>query len=114
MTKTDERRLDRIERALSPKEAVLLWMAEAHQHGSIQAYVDSLNGQPEQVFPLMRLGQQMEDSVRASVKGSGEREIEIWPKVVLAVRDAAFLYYLTSQAKWRVMEQKRANWLNIA
>jgi hypothetical protein len=114
VTRSDERELARIKAALTPKEAVLLWMAEAHDHGSIQAYCASLEDAPEHAFPLIRLPQQMEESVRTAMKGQGKQEEEIWQRVRLAVRDVSFLYYLVSQANWRVLQDKRANWLHLA
>lgn len=52
----------------------------------------------------------METAVRASMKG--KPEAEVWPAVRLAVRDAAFLYYLVSNLTFRALEHKRANWLH--
>lgn len=51
---TAERRLAKLEGALSPKAATLLWMHEAHEFGSLPAYVDWLIDQPISVAPLER------------------------------------------------------------
>ena len=55
---TAERRLAKLESALSPKAATLLWLAEAHQFGSLPAYVDWLIDQPISVAPLQRVPEQ--------------------------------------------------------
>src|SRR5579871_4086365 len=42
-----ERRLAKIEAALSPQAAVRAWMLAAHAHGSLQGYVDTLREVPD-------------------------------------------------------------------
>lgn len=111
MTAASDRRLEKIAAALTPKEAVLVWMAEAHACGSIQDYVGTLRDAPEDAFPLMRLSREMEQAARAVMPR--KPEAEIWRAVRLAVRDAGFLYYLVSHVNFRVLQQRRANWLHI-
>jgi len=55
-----KRRLDKLEGALGPKEAVLHWMDEARAFGSLPAYVTSLTDQPEAVYPFVALPAQVE------------------------------------------------------
>ena len=43
MTATKQR-IDRIEGSLTPKQAFLLWMGEAHAHGSLVEYGRALKG----------------------------------------------------------------------
>jgi len=112
MSTSTGRRLDVIETALTPREAMLAWMAEAHAFGSLQVYMASLKDAPDEAFPLLRLGRQMEASVRRSRQG--QPRDQVWTAVRMAVRDAGFLYYLFSQCNFRVLEQRRANWLHIA
>ena len=107
-----ERRLARIEAALSPQAAVLAWMIEAHAHGSLLAYVDTLRGAPDDAFPLIHLPDQVEKAIRATMRGQ-PRDV-VWREVRLAVRDTGFLYYLVSNLNWRLVEHKRANWLHVA
>ena len=52
---TAERRLAKLEGALSPKAATLLWLEEAHQFDSLPAYVAWLIDQPISVAPLDRV-----------------------------------------------------------
>jgi hypothetical protein len=49
------RRLTRLTTQLTPLQAWLVWREEAYAHGSMEAYVRSLQGQTEEVYPLYRL-----------------------------------------------------------
>jgi hypothetical protein len=104
---TTARRLDHLEDSLSPQEAVLRWLAEAHEFPTLPDYVQSLKGQPPSVFPLYRLPEEMEASVRAGLKG--EKRERIVQAVRAAVRDAAFLVYLVTQTNTCVLTEQRAN-----
>jgi len=55
---TAERRLAKLEGALSPKAAALLWLAEAQTFGSLPAYVDWLIDQPISAAPFERVPEQ--------------------------------------------------------
>ena len=57
------RRLDRLEDSLSPKEAVKHWLAEAHDFGSLPAYVGSLVGQPATAQPFVVLPSRVQHAV---------------------------------------------------
>ncbi len=69
---TNKQRLAKIETSLTPKQAVLLWMEEAHKAGSVHKYALSLKGQPDSAFPLVKLPKQVEQAVRDSMKGRRE------------------------------------------
>ncbi len=66
---TAERILAKLEGALSPKAATLLWLAEAHQFGSLPAYVGWLLDQPVEAAPLWRVPEQAETVIRAAMRG---------------------------------------------
>ena len=68
-----KRRLDKLEGALGPKEAVLHWMAEAHAFGTLPAYVGSLIGQPEAAQPFIALPAQVEQAVWMADARAGGR-----------------------------------------
>jgi hypothetical protein len=108
---TSKRRLDKLEGALSPTEAVLRWLAEAHEHPTLPEYVQSLLGQPNAAYPLYRLPEEMEISVRQGLKGQPREQIE--RAVRVAVRDAAFLVYLVTQTNHAVLAERRANSLHF-
>jgi len=107
---TTRRRLDQLDDSLSPQEAVLRWLAEAHEFPTLPDYVQSLKGQKPSVFPLYRLPEEMESSVRSSMRG--EKPGRIYAAVRTAVRDAAFLVYLVTQTNGSVLTEQRANSLN--
>lgn len=49
-------RLDKLEdHNLTPREAVIMWMREAHQFDSLLAYGFWLIEQPDDVYPLIRM-----------------------------------------------------------
>ena len=89
---TAERRLAKLEGALSPKPATLLWLAEAHQFGSLPAYVDWLIDQPISVAPLERVPEQARAAAVHGMRGQ-PREI-VREAARGAVRDAIFLVEL--------------------
>lgn len=87
-----ERRLAKLEGALSPKAAVLLWLAEAHAFPSLPAYVDWLKDQPMSAAPHVRIPEQVEAAVRASMRGAPRTDMEA--VVARAVKEAVFLVEL--------------------
>jgi hypothetical protein len=86
---TAERRLAKLEGALPPKAATLLWLAEAHQFGSLPAYVDWLIDQPISAAPLERVPKQARAAAVAALRGQ-PREV-VREAAHQAVRDAIFL-----------------------
>jgi hypothetical protein len=89
---TAERRLAKLEGALSPKAATLLWLAEAHQFRTLPAYVDWLIDQPISVAPLERVPTQARAGALEATRGrtrDAAREAAHG-----AVRDAVFLVEL--------------------
>jgi hypothetical protein len=111
MTTVGRRRIDRIQGSLTPRQAVLLWLDEASQFGTMRGYVHSLQGQPTSVFPLFRLPEQVEGSVRAAMKGQPREQLE--QGVRAGIRDVAFLYYLVIQVNGRELAERRANCLQL-
>jgi len=89
---TAERRLAKLEGALSPKAATLLWLEEAHQFGSLPAYVAWLIDQPISVAPLERVPAQVRAAALEALRGL-PREV-VRASSHQAVRDAIFLVEL--------------------
>lgn len=91
MTSTTER-LDRLEQALPPLEAVLVWLAEAHAEDDLNAYVRSIIDVPPEQMPRS----QIVDRVEAFERGrhGGGRQQDIDAAVKQAVREAVFRYEL--------------------
>jgi hypothetical protein len=103
---SSQRRLDRVEATLAPKQVVLLWMQQAHQFPSMYEYVKSLKGGPETAFPLYLLPDQVEQAIVAQMKGRPRKEIV--RAVRSAVRDTFFLFHLHQQMNRKLMEKQEA------
>jgi hypothetical protein len=86
---TAERRLAKLEGALSPKAATLLWLAEAHQFGALPAYVDWLVDQPISAAPLERVPEQARAAAVEAMRGQHRDAMREAGRA--AVRDAIFL-----------------------
>ena len=69
MTSATGRRLSKLESALLPTEAVLAWLVEAQQFPSLVDHARSIAELPVEAAPLSVIGQRVETSVRASMKG---------------------------------------------
>lgn len=89
---TAERRLAKLESALSPKAATLLWLAEAQQFGSLRAYADWLIDQPISVAPFERVPTQARASAFEAMRGQPREAAR--EAAHQAVRDATFLVEL--------------------
>ena len=63
---TAERRLAKVEAALTPTQRVLAWLDEAHAFGGLGACVDSLLDQPPEAFPFNRLARDTVAATRAA------------------------------------------------
>jgi hypothetical protein len=64
------RRVAAIEASLTPTQLVLRWLAEAHSHGSLEAYVYASLDDPPKTFPLNRLAR---EAVAGARSGSRSR-----------------------------------------
>lgn len=105
-------RLDKIQDSLTPTQAVVLWMDEAHQFPSITTYAETLLDKPEPVHPLNRMIRQVETSALKATKGM--------PRVVKdraverAIRDVTFLFYVHNGANEKFQQEWRALHLEVA
>ncbi|MFQ6030895.1 MAG: hypothetical protein ACE5Q6_25800 [Dehalococcoidia bacterium] len=100
-----KRRLAKLEGHLTPKQAALLWMNDAHQFGTMTQYADSLKGQPDSAWPIPRLCDQMEVSITQALKG--RPKVEIGQTLRQAYLDVLFLFYLHQRVNSTVMERER-------
>ena len=85
---TAERRLTKLEGALSPKAATLLWLEETQQFRSLPAYVDWLIDQPISAAPLERVPEQARAAAVEALRGQ-PRDV-VREAAHQAVRDAIF------------------------
>ena len=103
---SSRRRLKSLEGHLTPKQAVLLWMADAHhQFETMEQYLHHLQGGPYSAWPLRRLGNQMTESVGQALKGKAKDVIH--RALRMADLDVLFLYYLLIQVNGRLMEKEQ-------
>ncbi len=87
---TAERRMDRLEGGLPPKEATLLWLEDAHAHGSLLDYCAWLVDRPLAEAPLNRIRAQALTAVRQAMRGVPNEQVEAAEDQ--ANLDVAFLF----------------------
>jgi hypothetical protein len=93
---TAERRLARLESALSPTELVLRWLDEAHAHDSFVEYSRATYALGPAALPLDRLVREARAAAEAaSRRGSREKRDET---TRAAIRQTVFLFHLVLQA----------------
>jgi hypothetical protein len=102
MTSTTDRRLAKLESALSPTATVLAWLSEAQEFASSREHARSIAQLPVESAPLSVIGQRIEASVRASMKG--QPQDVVWEKVRRGVGDGAFLFCLVLQINGQTIE----------
>ena len=106
-----KRRVVGLQKSLSPQQAVLLWMEEAHRFDGMLEYAKSLLGQPLSAYPIQRLRDQAAIATRAAMRGGPRKAVE--KAEALAERDALFLFYLHQQVNHKVLDEQRGNALEI-
>jgi hypothetical protein len=109
---TAERRLAKLEGALSPKTATLLWLEEAQEFGSLPAYVDWLLDQPISAAPLERVPEQARAATLEAMRGQ-PREV-VREAAHQAVRDVIFLVELILKLNVAAEETIRIEGLRYA
>jgi hypothetical protein len=123
MTGVNDRRLQRVEAALFPTEAMALWLQGAkEEHRTLNELVASLRTQPDEAWPLVRLTHQAEVGAKARLKGyasvfaglKGQRAQFLERGGRDAVRDAATLWFLFVGANSKLMAEQRAMALLVA
>ena len=109
---TAERRLAKLEGALSPKAATLLWLAEAQEFGSLPAYVEWLIDQPISADPLERVPAQARASALEAMRGQPREAVR--EAAHRAVRDAIFGVELVLKLNVAAEETMRLSRLRYA
>jgi hypothetical protein len=89
---TAERRLEKVEAALTPTQRVLAWLDEAHTWGTLSAYVDSLLDKPPDDFPINRLAADAAAATRGALRGKPPDTVGM--AVRKAVRATVFRFQL--------------------
>jgi hypothetical protein len=88
---TAERRVAKLEGALTPTQRILAWVDEVHAYGGLSEYVDALLDQPSAAFPANRLAREAAEAVRA---GRRSRTQDVETEVLRAVRGTLFRFQL--------------------
>lgn len=111
-------RLARLEAALSPQQATLLWLADAQRFGSLTAYAASLLDEPASMLPLVAVPQQARRAVRGALRGQSrsviaEREQEAFHEalflvqLVIELERAAQSTLRRAETRWLVLWAER-------
>ncbi len=70
-----KRRVEKLRTGLTPKQAILLWLQEAHAFNAIEEYVHHLKGQPDSAAPTNKLAGQVAEGVKQTLKEQPREEI---------------------------------------
>jgi hypothetical protein len=88
---TAARRVAKLEESLTATQRVLAWLDEAHAHGGLSEYVDSLLDQPAEAYPANRLPREAAQAVGARGRS---RTADTDAVVQRAVRGTLFRFHL--------------------
>ena len=102
---TAKRRIEKLESGLTPKQAILLWLQEAHAFNSIEEYVRHLKTQPDSAAPLYKLTSQVSEGVKQTLRGRPSEEID--KAVRQAYKDVLFLFFLHQQVNGKLLSENR-------
>lgn len=111
---TSKTRLEKVSVSLSPTQALVVWMEEAHQYPTMVDYTRALLARGDSAFPLVRLPDQVGQATRAALRGQPREQVD--GAVRQAIRDACFLYHLHQQVNMRLLDHAelldvRLGWL---
>jgi hypothetical protein len=112
MTSAAARRLAKLEGALPPREAVLAWLVEAQQFPSVEDHARAIARLPVEAAPLSVIGDRIEASVRASMKGQPHDAVR--DAVRRGVGDGAFLFSLALLLNVEALEFARLEGLRAS
>jgi len=105
---TRKGRVKQLQTSLTPKQAFILWLQEAHSFNGIKEYVISLKDQPDDAAPIPRLTAQVEEAVKQRLKGRPREEID--KAVRQAYKDVLFLFFLHQQVNGKLFSEERYYW----
>ncbi len=103
-----KRRVEKLETGLTPKQAIPLWLQEAHAFENIIEYVHHLKIKPDSAAPINKLTTQVAESVRQTLKGQSQEEIN--RAMRQAYKDVLFLFFLHQQANGKLLSDNRYYW----
>jgi hypothetical protein len=111
-SETAKRRLAKLEGALSPRAAVLLWLAEAHAFPTLPAYASSLLGRPDAELPPKVIGARVEAAARVELRGLSPEAIK--EEVRKRLRNALFLLELVLKINLETLARVELEELRLA
>lgn len=106
-----DRRLAKLEATLPPREAVLYWLAEVHEHGSLDAYMAWLLHQPASRAPAIVIIERARAAARWT--HAGEPRSVVRGAEDRAVADAVFLFMLIIELERMATEMIRIGTLRL-
>jgi hypothetical protein len=65
---SQDTRLNNVEKALTPKQAVVHWLQEIEPFQNATEYVQYLRGRPESEAPITKLTDQIDKAVRKALR----------------------------------------------
>ncbi len=68
MVSNKKRRVEKLEGALTPKQAILMWLQDAHRFDTVNEYVDHQKDEPDSAWPLYQLLDQVANAVKQELK----------------------------------------------
>ena len=98
-------RVEKLDGALSPKQAMLMWLQDAHKFDTVNEYVDHLKDQPDSAWPMYQLPDQVASAVKQELKGTSWEQID--DAVRNVVREVLFLFLLQQVVNRKVGEESR-------
>jgi len=101
--KATERRLEKVEASLTPKQQVLRWLDQVHGFQAEDKYYEWLKDQPASELPRVRMVEVAGDAARRAMRGEPEEVIERAARD--AERDVIFLTELVLQVN-TLVDQK--------
>jgi len=105
------KRVSRIEVALTPKQAVMLWLSQEQQGRTSVEICRDLLQLPRSAAPRSKVGAQVAMAIRTAMKGQDSERIA--QAVRQARMEADFLLLLINRANFLVLDDKQVRWLKI-
>lgn len=107
----NEKRVAQIEAALTPRQAVLLWLRDEHQGRTMREYAQLLVQRPARTAPRSRVGRQVVAAVQAAMKG--QDRVRVQQAARQAHMQTDFLILLVNRANTVVCNRTRSEALRI-
>ena len=96
---------------LTPREAMILWMREAHQFNSLVDYGNWLLEQPDECYPLIRMPAQVVATVRA--RNKGRKDDELRGDFYQVQKDVLFFHHIHKEVNLRAAMNDEARLLKL-